>query len=776
VSNNDVEVKFGGSLEELQRSITEAKSQLGEFAEGAKSQAEGMGEAFTRLAEIVGVAFTVDAFKNWIEGSAELGEEIERTAAKLGISAQSASELQGMATMTGTSFDGLQTALERLQPQLAQAEQGTGRVAAALKVLDLNAKDMALAPVDQQLNMLAASVSRFADGATKTAAVQALGRGFVELLPLLDRGKEGLDELHDVLLRTGAVMSNEMAGSFAHTKEDLNELSLAWQGLSNKLFDVANGPIDLAIHKVTQLLESLKESDIRDGATRVAETAAEIASEIMKLCAEVEGAWQKMIAIINAGPGEIGAQIGNSLTSGIESWWAGSMVDIGQRLKDAGQLTQEELDHIKSSWDAALKSDSAGRTAADPLSSQLAEIDKNVAARVAELDQQGQRWKEAAKNFVNTPSTSEKPFYADWGTQAAAQVPQMNFSDVKAQAKEAAEAVKSAFQEAFDSARNDATLTTDSINNALKLHQISMQQWLQQTTAALDAEALAIIDADQKAEASAQLTSQQKIAIANREANELTAIAKKEADAQVKANEDAQKQMQGIADSVLGAWNSQLRGLLSGTENWHQATLKIAQDLTIKFIEWAEKMVVQWVVAEASKTAATTAGAAARTAAGAGEASAGILQDVAAAIKSIITSAAATFAGVFGFLAPILGPAAAAPAVAAQASVMGAVGMVASADIGMWQVPSDMLTLVHHNELVMPADQASAFRDMLGGAGSGGAAGGVHIHPTTNLHVSALDSGSVSQWMRSNSHEMLKSIDEAVRHGAHLGLRRLATS
>jgi hypothetical protein len=49
----------------------------------------------------------------------------------------------------------------------------------------------------------------------------------------------------------------------------------------------------------------------------------------------------------------------------------------------------------------------------------------------------------------------------------------------------------------------------------------------------------------------------------------------------------------------------------------------------------------------------------------------------------------------------------------------------------------------------------------------------VHIHPTTNVHVSALDAGSVSQWMRANSGAMLKEIDRAVRHGAALGLRRL---
>jgi hypothetical protein len=36
--------------------------------------------------------------------------------------------------------------------------------------------------------------------------------------------------------------------------------------------------------------------------------------------------------------------------------------------------------------------------------------------------------------------------------------------------------------------------------------------------------------------------------------------------------------------TVTSAFNSQLRGLLEGTTNWHQATIKMFEDLTIKFI------------------------------------------------------------------------------------------------------------------------------------------------------------------------------------------------
>jgi hypothetical protein len=239
-----------------------------------------------------------------------------------------------------------------------------------------------------------------------------------------------------------------------------------------------------------------------------------------------------------------------------------------------------------------------------------------------------------------------------------------------------------------------------------------------------------------------------------------------------------QQQYESYANAVTQSFNSQLHGLLAGTTNWRTAYKNILSDLLIKFIEWGETTVVQHVANEAAKTAATSAGVVARTGAERAGASASLATQAATIIRSILSSAAEAFAGVFGFLSPIMGPLAAGPAAAAQATVAGMAGAVASADIGMWQVPRDMLTLIHHNELVMPAAQATAFRDMLTGASHSESAPAntsraVHIHPTTNFHVSAIDSGSVAQWVKGNSAGLAKAMDEAARHGALLGLRRL---
>jgi small-conductance mechanosensitive channel len=233
-----------------------------------------------------------------------------------------------------------------------------------------------------------------------------------------------------------------------------------------------------------------------------------------------------------------------------------------------------------------------------------------------------------------------------------------------------------------------------------------------------------------------------------------------------------------FGDIVAGAFNTQLLGLLSGTESWRDAFRKTLADLVLDFLESSDRMVVQWIAGEAAKTAATASQTASRTAVQQAGTSAALASQGASILRSILSSAAEAFAGVFGFLAPIMGPFAAGPAAAAQATVASAAGSVASADIGMWSVPADMLTLVHHNELVMPAAEAGAFRDLLTASAPRSERGGanVSLSPTTHFHVNAIDGGSVSQWMRANSAEMLRSINEAVRQGAHLGLRRLATS
>ena len=226
-----------------------------------------------------------------------------------------------------------------------------------------------------------------------------------------------------------------------------------------------------------------------------------------------------------------------------------------------------------------------------------------------------------------------------------------------------------------------------------RFFEITQQQKLSLSHEAVDAEYAAELAALQRQEA----LGDQSLAAKQRVDDMMIDATRRRDDQMAELNRSALQQQerdyQAFGSSITQAFNSQLRGLLTGTTNWHTAFKSALDDLLVKFIEWCEMTVEHYVLAEAMKTAATASGVAARTSAEEGGAAASLGAQGASMVRSILSSAAETFAGVFGFLAPLMGPLAIGPATAAQATVAGMAGAVASADIGMWQVPRDQLAL-----------------------------------------------------------------------------------
>ena len=249
------------------------------------------------------------------------------------------------------------------------------------------------------------------------------------------------------------------------------------------------------------------------------------------------------------------------------------------------------------------------------------------------------------------------------------------------------------------------------------------------------------------------------------------------------------QQWQSAFNSINGACDSQVKGLLAGTTTWstalRDALTTLTSDLITFFLNWGLK----WTENELLQltgintvTAAQVAGSAQQAAAQASAGATGALANIGNILHSIEASAAQTFAGVTGFMAPILGPAAPAAGAAAEATVLAVAGGLY--DAGAWEIPHDMLAGVHAGEMVIPqrGGVADEFRNFMSGGGFSGAAGSsgagapVHIHPTANFNVSAVDSASTAQWFRNNSAGIAKAMNEAARQGALLGLRRLASA
>jgi hypothetical protein len=72
-------------------------------------------------ASLVAGAFAVSEIKEWISQVTEGAEQIERSAAKLGVSTDDVQQIGAIAKLTGSDFDRMSLQLERMQLQLAHA-------------------------------------------------------------------------------------------------------------------------------------------------------------------------------------------------------------------------------------------------------------------------------------------------------------------------------------------------------------------------------------------------------------------------------------------------------------------------------------------------------------------------------------------------------------------------------------------------------------------------------------------------------------------------------
>ena len=237
-------------------------------------------------------------------------------------------------------------------------------------------------------------------------------------------------------------------------------------------------------------------------------------------------------------------------------------------------------------------------------------------------------------------------------------------------------------------------------------------------------------------------------------------------------------------DQIASSVSSSIMGMITSHQSLNQSAIKILDQILSMFIQSQVKMVANWLAgqlaqtmatttSQTAQTAAVTAGVAARTGAESAGSAASSAATISSVLHSIMASAGETFAGIFGFLSPVLGPAAAGPAAAGEASVLAVAGGLA---MGAWSLPSDMIVQAHRGEMVIPAGVTPWAQGLISGAANTPGVSTVHVHHATNFNVAAMDSQGVKQFLKNNSKQIMRTIDESVRTGSHIGLAKLRTT
>jgi hypothetical protein len=161
---------------------------------------------------------------------------------------------------------------------------------------------------------------------------------------------------------------------------------------------------------------------------------------------------------------------------------------------------------------------------------------------------------------------------------------------------------------------------------------------------------------------------------------------------ELKASEQKWK---GFVSNVSQSLNSAFSGWIQGTETFGQAWGKMADDMAMKFISSLEQQLVQFLVHLAVKDAADKAASAKNN------------------LRSAYESAHNTYKWATGVVGPVIAGVLAAGAFVAAESL-------GSAEGGQYYVPNNQLTMLHPQEMVLPAGIANQMRSVIGGGGGSG--------------------------------------------------------
>lgn len=645
--DNDVEIRFGAAIDDFTKGVNSLKSEMAGLAEQTRSQLDAplreMAEVNSQ--QLQALTHTMRGFAEQVAMGISPVQALGSEMAHLSFLAGTEGGLAGAFKNLGAAFEPMLTTGNLFAVGLIGAGVAASELFSRISGPSAEEAEKALQANKDLIDQIAAA---FPEAAREAKSYQAA----LEQLPQI----VALSELQDQIRKTDDQLSAAR-----------DQVTGFWQTLT------ASGAGD-------QILGNAN-SQVQDLLMRFAEgkmTAAELQNALaqMKLDGALKGDTSEFVQKLTEAV-DTAAKLETSL---------GGVRDMMANVAAEGDVVSQDFAALKGVSDVISKfrDMSEGLKSAKDRAKDL--FDKSITN--ATSAEQMQQLTAAYQQYLKVLDQHD----AAKGAHSAS--------------TDAADAARAKYDGEVSAMQSALTRKQELLDAELQMHQISEQDWVRQSQAAVDAEF-----EQERAElqrelqlGNLKLTQRQEIL------NKLRLIEEKHsseiAKIQLKAATDAAKAWQGYADEISSAINGQLNGLLKGTESISQALENIGLSLVSELAE--------------------------------------------SAIKSIVTSAAQAFAGVFAFLAPTMGPAAAGPAAASQASVMAVASAIPSLDVGTWSVPRDMMANIHQGETVMPAFEAGQFRDAMsalaGGAaqqrqsGTGGGGG-----PTFNFNGPVFDKDGLAR-------------------------------
>jgi hypothetical protein len=236
-----IEVRFSGNTTELEKSVGRAQGVISGFAKTAAASLAG--------------ALSVGMFVSAGRAALNFADDIGKMAQKVGMTTEALSKLTYAAKLSDVSMQELQIGVQQLSKNMEAGSEG-------LAALGISATDASgnLRSTAEVFADVAEAFANMEDGAGKTAiAMNIFGRSGAQLIPMLNSGRRGLNEMGDEAKRLGVVVSGDAAEAAEDFNDNLTRLQTAVNGLSQALANRLAKPLNDVLEA---LLEYVAKGDL----------------------------------------------------------------------------------------------------------------------------------------------------------------------------------------------------------------------------------------------------------------------------------------------------------------------------------------------------------------------------------------------------------------------------------------------------------------------------------------------------------------------------------
>lgn len=269
--------KLGAASDKLKKRFPGITKAIG-FMVGAVRKAIKAMAALSVAGLAAMTALTVSSFRS--------GDQLAKTADKIGLTTEALAGLRYAAELTGVSAGTMDMAMQRLTRRVSEAANGTGEAVGALHELGINAAELEKLPLDKQMNVIADSMAKVESQSDKVRlAMKLFDSEGVALVNTLAGGSEGLAAMAAEANILGLAMSRADTAQIEAANDAITKAKGVFTGLGNQLA-VAFAPI---IETVANLFRQTAVDTAEFG-----NVGQRVADALVSVFAKVQGALHSM--------------------------------------------------------------------------------------------------------------------------------------------------------------------------------------------------------------------------------------------------------------------------------------------------------------------------------------------------------------------------------------------------------------------------------------------------------------------------------------------------